>query len=73
MGVGGISVWQILIVVGFSLPAAVCAGLVARKIGRRVWVWVVVSLIPGIGPLFLGYLVVASIIDRLESISARLG
>ncbi len=58
----------------FQIPYALFAGALARRLNGNTAIWVVVSLIPLIGLLFLMYVfyrVIAKVLDRLDEINSK--
>jgi hypothetical protein len=54
-----------------SIPFAVGNAFLARRLGKSVALWVVLSLIPGVNFLFfyyVAYIVIYSMLDRLRAI-----
>ena len=55
----------------FIIPLAIGNAFLARRLGRNVAVWVILSLIPGVNFLFfyyVAYIVVFAVLDRLKAI-----
>ncbi len=73
---GATSLFSLLPLLIIQGVFAIVVGLVAKKIGLMTWLWVVLTLIPGLGliivPWFVAYKVVAAVIDRLDQISEKL-
>ena len=58
----------------FQIPYAIFAGALARRLNGNTAIWVVVSLIPLVGILFLMYVfyrVIAKVLDRLDEINSK--
>ena len=58
----------------FQIPYAIFAGALARRLNGNTAIWVVVSLIPLVGFLFLMYVfyrVIAKVLDRLDEINSK--
>ena len=65
---------QLLPLIIFQIPYAVFAGALARRLNGNTAVWVIISLIPLIGFLFMVYVfyrIVTRILDRLEEINSK--
>ena len=57
--------------VAFGIPLAIGNAFLARRLGRSVVLWVILSLIPGINLIFfyyVAYIVVFAVLDRLKLI-----
>jgi hypothetical protein len=55
----------------FTIPLAIGNAFLARRLGRSVALWVILSLIPGINFIFfyyVAYIVVFAVLDRLKAI-----
>jgi TRAP-type mannitol/chloroaromatic compound transport system permease large subunit len=55
----------------FTIPLAIGNAFLARRLGRSVAWWVILSLIPGINFIFfyyVAYIVVFAVLDRLKAI-----
>jgi hypothetical protein len=55
----------------FGIPLAIGNAFLARRLGRNVALWVVLSLIPGVNLIFfycVAYMVVFAVLDRLKAI-----
>jgi hypothetical protein len=55
----------------FTIPLAIGNAFLARRLGRSVAWWVILSLIPGINFIFfyyVAYTVVFAVLDRLKAI-----
>jgi hypothetical protein len=60
----------------FGLLLAIIPYKLAPRMGGNRWVWLVLSLIPGVNFVFLYYVfyrITAHVLDRLNAISARIG
>lgn len=69
---GGDAVVQILPFLLIGIPFAIGNGYLARRLGRNVFVWVVLSLIPLVNYVFaiyVGYKIVYYVIDRLGELT----
>ena len=59
----------------FQIPYAVFAGALAKRLNGNTVLWVILSLIPVIGVVFLLYVfyrVIATILDRLNEINSKM-
>ncbi len=58
----------------FQIPYAIFAGALAKRLNGNTAVWVIVSLIPLVGFIFLLYVfyrVIATVLDRLNEINSK--
>lgn len=66
--------FAVLIVLWIAL--AVGNGFIARALGKPVWLWVLLSLIPIVNYFFyiyIGYSVVLGVLNKLNAIQSRTG
>lgn len=57
-----------------QIPYAIFAGALARRLNGNTALWVILSLVPLLGFLFMIYVfykVVAKVLDRLEEINSK--
>ncbi len=58
----------------FQIPYALFAGALARRLRGNTVLWVILSLIPLVGVLFMIYVfyrIVSQVLDRLEEINSK--
>ena len=58
----------------FQVPYAIFAGALARRLNGNTVLWVILSLIPLVGVIFLLYVfyrIVSQVLDRLEEINSK--
>ncbi len=70
------SPFVLTILVALWVALAVGNGFIARALGKRVALWVVLSLIPFVNSffyLYIGYSVVLGILNKLNALETRMG
>lgn len=73
-GTGGDFLTGLLPLLLLSIPFAIGYALVAQRLGKPVWLWVVLGLVPIVNFFFFTYaffVVVLFIIDRLNELSRK--
>ena len=63
---GTFSIWHWLIVLFVFLPYPILAAWLCHKARRRWWIWVILTLIPGVGTLAFIVLLTLSVGQALD-------